>query len=133
VVPSGWAMGYDENLVLRIRRLLEKQPGYSEKKMFGGICFLIRGNMACGLADEDLMARVGPERYERALAAPHARPMDFTGRPLTGYVYVSPAGTKSSASLAKWVGWCTEFAATLPTKKKSAKKAAKKKTSKKKA
>jgi len=124
-------MGYDENLVLRIRRLLQTQPGYSEKKMFGGICFLIRGNMACGLANEDLMARVGPDRYERALGAPHARPMDFTGRPLTGYVYVAPAGTKSSASLAKWVGWCTEFAATLPTKKTAKKKTAKKKTAKK--
>ena len=84
--------------------------------------------MCCGIIDRDLMARVGPARYEQALRSSHARPMDFTGRPLTGYVYVSPTGTKTAASLKKWVGWCTDFAETLAPKRKTAAKAVPNKT-----
>lgn len=80
--------------------------------------------MCCGVIKEDLVVRVGPERYEKALRRPHARPMDFTGRPLTGYVYVSPAGYKGDESLRMWVEWGVDFVSGLPVKKLSAKKTA---------
>jgi len=126
-------MSYDESLAGRVRALLANRRDQAEKKMFGGLCFLVEGNMCCGILDRDLMARVGPARYEQALRSSHARPMDFTGRPLAGYVYVSPTGTKTAASLKKWVGWCTEFAETLAPKRKTAAKAAGKKAAGKKA
>jgi TfoX/Sxy family transcriptional regulator of competence genes len=74
-----------------------------EKKMFGGLCFMVGGSMCCGLTKTDFMVRVGPEQYEDALAQPHARPMDFTGRPLKGMVYVAPQGLRSDAALARWI------------------------------
>jgi hypothetical protein len=81
--------------------------------MFGGIAFLLRGKMFCGIAKDDLMVRVGPERYEASLATKHVRPMDFTGRPMKGYVFVAPAGTARQAAVDKWVGLGAEFVATL--------------------
>jgi hypothetical protein len=71
--------------------------------MFGGLCFMVAGAMCCGLTKSDLMVRVGPERYEEAVAQPHARPMDFTGRPLKGMVYVAPEGLRTRGSLERWV------------------------------
>lgn len=78
---------------------------------------MLDGSMFCGVIKDDLVVRVGPARYEEALGKPHARPMDFTGRPMTGFVYVSAAGRKSDASLEKWVRWGAEFVSTLPAKK----------------
>ena len=78
-------MPYDEALAQRIRRVLAPQPGLTEKKMFGGVGFLIRGNMACGVHGDNLIVRVGPARYEEALAQPHARVFDRTGRPRVEY------------------------------------------------
>ena len=88
----------------------------TEKKMFGGLSFLVNGNMCCGVIRENLVVRVGPERYDETLSKPNARPMDFTGRALKGFVYVSPAGCRTSASLKKWVEMGVELARSLPKK-----------------
>ena len=109
-------MAYDERLAERIRRALAVREGLSEKKMFGGIAFMLNGNMCAGVVSDQLMVRVGPERHEEALARPHARPMDFTGRPMKGMVYVGPEGYRSDADLAAWVSQGAQFAATLPPK-----------------
>src|SRR5262245_1246504 len=85
--------------------------------MFGGLCFMVGGAMCCGLTKSDFMVRVGPGRYDDAVAQPHARPMDFTGRPLAGMVYVAPEGLRTAASLAKWVGRGVSFVSSLPPKK----------------
>ena len=110
-------MAYDEKLASRIRAAIERRPSISEKKMFGGIAFLHRGRMFCGVIDSDLMARVGPDYYPRALKQRHVRPMDFTGKPLKGYVYVAAAGCRTPAALSRWVEQCLEFVETLPAKK----------------
>lgn len=109
-------MAYDEKLADRVRQALAKRKGLSEKKMFGGIAFMLRGKMCCGVLNDDLVVRVGPERYEKALSQPHARPMDFTGRPIRGFVFVNPSGHKTDKALAKWVKQAVEFAMTLPRK-----------------
>jgi TfoX/Sxy family transcriptional regulator of competence genes len=114
-------VAYDEGLAQRVREQLEGPDGLAsgavtEKKMFGGLCFLVRGNMCCGLVGEELMVRVGPAAYEAALALPHAREMDFTGRALNGMVYVSPAGLVDDDELAAWVARGVSFARALPAK-----------------
>src|SRR5438046_9238836 len=88
--------------------------------MFGGLCFMVSGSICCGLTGTALMVRVGRDGYEKALALPHARPMDFTGRPLTGMVYVDPAGYETNAALAKWVERGVNFVSVLPAKKSAA-------------
>ena len=85
--------------------------------MFGGLAFMIDGKMCCGVLRDDLLVRVGPERNDVALAMPGARPMDFTGKVMAGYVFVAPAGYRTAAALRKWVGWGADFAAALPPKK----------------
>jgi hypothetical protein len=106
-----------EKVADRIRRIIGDDPNVSEKKMFGGICFMLNGNMLCGPTKEgDLMLRVGKERHEEALAKPHARKMDFTGRPMGGFVFVSPEGIGTKAKLAKWIAYATEFVGALPAK-----------------
>lgn len=114
-------MSYDEKTAKRIRRFLSTRPDVVEKQMFGGICFMVNGGMCCGLTGAALMVRVGPDRYTEALAQPHARPMDFTGRPLAGMVYVDPAGYRSDAALARWVQRGVEFVSTLQAKKSTRK------------
>jgi TfoX/Sxy family transcriptional regulator of competence genes len=118
---SEGTMAFDENLAERIRKALGGRRDVSEKKMFGGIAFMVRGNMCCGAVGNDLMVRVGSERYESALGRPHARPMDFTGKPLTGMVYVGPKGCTTDAAVARWVDEAAEFAMSLPEKAKGAK------------
>jgi TfoX/Sxy family transcriptional regulator of competence genes len=108
-------MAYDEKLAERVRVALEGRRGVSEKKMFGGLCFLVRGNMACGIVGDELMVRVGPDAYEDALARKHAREMDFTGRALKGMVYVAKPGLRSTA-LRGWVDRGFDFAHSLPAK-----------------
>jgi len=112
-VPS--PMAYDEATAARVRAILAKR-GHEvvEKKMFGGVCFMVRGHMCCGFANRSLMLRVGKAAYLDALDRPHARPMTFTGRPLAGFVYVDPAGYKTDAQLAAWIERGTDFVATLP-------------------
>jgi TfoX/Sxy family transcriptional regulator of competence genes len=109
-------MSYDEKLAQRLRKILGLRSGMTGKKMFGGLAFLFNGHMFCGIINEDLMVRVGPQQYEAALAQPHARPMDFTGRPLNGYVYVAPAGCEGTSALEQWVQRGIAFVATLPPK-----------------
>jgi hypothetical protein len=91
--------------------------------MFGGVAFLLDGKMFCGVIRDQLVVRVGPERNDEALRQPHARPMDFTGRPMKGYVYVTPAGHRAGAALRNWVQWGADFASTLPPKRQAGKKA----------
>ena len=109
-------MPYDEKLAERVRGVLGHHRGVTEKKMFGGLCFLVNGNMACGVQKENLVVRVGHEHYERALSKPGVRPMDFTGRALKGLVYVSPPGCRTTASLKTWVELGARFARSLPKK-----------------
>lgn len=109
-------MGYDEGLAERIRGALDGQASVGERRMFGGIAFLVRGHMAVGIVQDKLMVRVGPDSYERMLRERHVRRMDFTGRPMKGFVYVVPAGYESDADLARWVGRGVEHVASLPAK-----------------
>lgn len=114
-------MAFDEALAARVRRALEKHRGVTEKPMFGGLCFLVDGKMACGLTGDDVMLRLGPGDAA-ALKRPHVRPMDFTGRPLKGYVYVGAAGVARDAALAKWVAEAVAFVRTVPARKPSKRK-----------
>ena len=109
-------MAYDEGLAQRVRELLAEQDGVSEKRMFGGLAFLIRGNMCVGIVKDSLMVRVGPDAYPRLVEEPHARRMDFTGRPMKGLLYVDPDGVESDADLRSWVGHGLAFAGSLPGK-----------------
>jgi TfoX/Sxy family transcriptional regulator of competence genes len=96
-------VAYDEKLATRIRAIVGRRSGVSEKQMFGGLAFLVGGNMFCGVVGSELMVRVGPDAYEATLARPHARQMDFTGRTMKGLVYVSPEGIASADGLRAWV------------------------------
>ncbi len=109
-------MAYDEALAERVRRMLSEHQGLTEKKMFGGISYLLGGKMCCGVIKDDLVVRVGPERYEEALAEPHARPMDFSGRSTRGFVYVDPDGYRTNEALAEWVKQAADFVASLSKK-----------------
>ena len=109
-------MAYDEKLADRVRTALARRRGLDERRMFGGVAFLADGHMFCGVNGEDLVVRVGPEAWGDALKGRHVRPMDFTGRPLKGYVYVGPGGTRTAAALEKWVDRGLAFARTLPSK-----------------
>jgi len=109
-------VAYDEGLAQRIRESLEDIRGVSERKMFGGLAFLLNGNMACGVVGEDLMVRVGPDAYVESLEVPHAREMNFTGRPMRGLVYVSSPGFEADSDLAFWVARGVAFAQSLPSK-----------------
>ncbi|EDM75986.1 hypothetical protein PPSIR1_19974 [Plesiocystis pacifica SIR-1] len=124
-------MAYDEGLADRVRDLLATTPGYAEKKMFGGLCFLIHGNMTAGVVKDELMLRVGEARFEKVLGRKHARPMDFTGRPMKGMVYVGVEGLKTKRQLESWLKPARAFAEELPPKvAKKKKRAAKKKATK---
>ena len=107
-------MAYDEGLAQRIREVLDDTA--TEKKMFGGLAFLLRGNMCAGVVGEELMVRVGPDAYDESLAQPHARAMDFTGRPMKGLVYVGSAGIEADDDLGAWIGRGIAFAGSLPAK-----------------
>jgi TfoX/Sxy family transcriptional regulator of competence genes len=109
-------VAYDEQLAQRVRQALGSQDGIIEKKMFGGLSFMLHGNMSVGVEKDRLMVRVGPDRYEEALARPHARPMDFTGRPMKGFVYVPLEGLSTDADLKVWVQLGVDFALSLPKK-----------------
>ncbi len=109
-------MAFDEILARRIRDVLADQPGIVEKKMFGGLTFMLNGNMCCGIVKNDLMVRVGPDQHGAALAAPHASPMQFTGRPMRGMVMVAPAGFESDRDLGQWIGRALQFVEGLPAK-----------------
>ena len=109
-------MAFDEGLAQRIREVLATERGVVEKRMFGGIAFLLNGNMAVGVVGDTLMVRVGPDHYETLVAQPNAREMDFTGKPMKGFVYVAPEGLVSDADLNRWIGHGTGYARSLPGK-----------------
>jgi TfoX/Sxy family transcriptional regulator of competence genes len=109
-------MAYDEGLAQRVREMLADQPDLEEKKMFGGIAFMLQGNVACGLTKDNFLVRVGSEGYEEALARRHARPMDFTGKPMKGWVYVDSDGYTEDEDLAEWVSMGVAYALSLPPK-----------------
>lgn len=109
-------MAYDEALADRIRSALAGEPGITEKKMFGGIAFLRHGLMFVGVSGTSLMARVGRESYPASLKREHVREMDFTGRPMQGYVFVDAQGIKTNEQLGFWLQLCKDFVATLPPK-----------------
>jgi TfoX/Sxy family transcriptional regulator of competence genes len=100
-------------LASRIRSLLAERDDVREQRMFGGLAFLVGGKMAVGIIGDDLMVRVGRDAYDEALARPHTRPMDFTGRPMKGMVYVAPDGIGTDRELAGWVDAGATFAASL--------------------
>lgn len=109
-------MAYDEGVAERLRDIFAGQPDITEKKMFGGIAFMHAGNMCCGIVNDVLMARVGPENYEKALGRQHAREMDFTGRSMKGFVYVDPTGIAKDRQLRQWIDLCMQFTSSLPAK-----------------
>jgi hypothetical protein len=105
-------------LLERVRKAVARKRDVTEKRMFGGITFLLHGNMACGVTKGgvDLMVRVGPDAHADALALEHARPMDITGRPMKGFVFVAAAGSRTPAQVSAWVERGLAFARTLPAK-----------------
>ena len=109
-------MAYDEGLARRIQGIMVGLPGYIERKMFGGVGYMLRGNMACGVNGDDLIVRVGPQGYEEALAQPHTKEFDMTGRPMKGWVVVTADGVESDDQLEAWVQQGVGFALSLPPK-----------------
>ena len=112
-------MAYDEALAERVRRALGRRDDISERAMFGGLAFLVDGKMFVGVNADDLMVRVGPDRHAEALALPHVRPMDFTGRPMRGYVFVNRSGVADDRAVAAWVAWSVAYVSALPAKAKA--------------
>lgn len=109
-------MAYYEGIAERVREVLADRHDVAEKKMFGGLAFMVGGHMCCGVVGDDLMVRVGAEGHEAALAEPEARAMDFTGRPMMGFVFVSAEGVAEDDALARWIGRGVDHAASLPPK-----------------
>ena len=109
-------MPYDEKLADRVRRALGRTQSVTEKRMFGGIAFMVRGNMCCGVIEDKLIVRVGPVAYDKAVTLSHAGPMDFTGRAMRGFVYVAPEGTRTTRQLQAWLKRGLDFVETLPAK-----------------
>ena len=109
-------MAYSEELADRIRDAIDGRPGLFERKMFGGVAWMVNGNMACGVIGEDLMVRLDRSEVERALAEKHVAPMEFTGRPMRGFVIVAAAGIEDPGELGRWVDTGADFAAALPPK-----------------
>ena len=109
-------MPYDEGLAQRVRELLEEEPGFDEKKMFGGICFLLFGNMVCGIINDDLIVRVGVDVYEEALKLAQTKKFDLTGRPMKGWVMVLSPGLESDENLSQWVQKDVTYVRSLPSK-----------------
>ena len=107
-------MTFDEGLAERVRDLVADQPDISERKMFGGLCFMRGGNMCFGIVGSELMVRVGPDAYETTLALPNAREMDFTGRSMRGMVYVGAAGLSEDDDLSRWLNRGLDYAGSLP-------------------
>ena len=109
-------MPYDEGLAHRVREALSGRSDLSERKMFGGLCFMLGGNMCAGIVGDELMLRTGPDAYEATLAREHVREMDFTGRSLKGMVYVGVDGIAEDDRLAEWLQVAVDFAGSLPPK-----------------
>lgn len=109
-------MAYDEELAHRVRRALGSLDNITERKMFGGLAFMLNGNMCCGVDKSNLVVRTGPDHYEEALQRPNARVFDLTGRPMRGFVYVDEEGLGEDSALQDWVNSAVTFAGSLPPK-----------------
>jgi hypothetical protein len=109
-------MAYSEELADRVRRALADRDNVLERKMFGGIAFMLEGNMCAGVTGDELMVRVDPDAAEDAASEPHARVMEMGGRPMRGFVVVSPAGIEADEALGAWVARGADHAASLPPK-----------------
>ncbi|MCU0615310.1 MAG: TfoX/Sxy family protein [Desulfobacterales bacterium] len=109
-------MPYDTGLAQRVREILDEEPGFDEKKMFGGICFLLFGKMVCGIIKDNLIVRVGAANYDAALKMPHTKKFDITGKALTGWVMVLTEALDSDEKLNGWVQKAVIFVRTLPVK-----------------
>ena len=109
-------MAFDEGVAERLREIFDGQQDIVEKRMFGGVAFMHSGNMCCGIVNDVLMARVGPEAYQDALTRPYAREMDFPGKSMKGFVYVDPDGFAEDDQLREWVSLSLAFTASLPAK-----------------
>jgi len=109
-------MAYDETLASRVRKILSSSVGFSERKMFGGLCFLFQGNMCCGVLKKELILRLDPGRAKELLSRQHTRPMDFTGRPMKGFVFIEAGGLDTERQLNDWVSMARSFAQNLPPK-----------------
>jgi len=109
-------MAFDEQIAQRVRDVLSKECVANERRMFGGLAFLVGGHMCCGIVGQDLVVRVGPNEHEKALSQPHVRAMDFTGRPMKGFVYLSPPGYRSQTDLRKWIRKGLRFVSSRPPK-----------------
>jgi hypothetical protein len=108
-------VAYDEDLADRVRSVLPAAEPVTERQMFGGLAFMLGGHMFCGVVKDTLMVRLGPDGADRALDQPHVRPMDFTGRPMKGMVFVGPGGLRG-ATLRHWVDTAAQYARNLPPK-----------------
>ena len=111
-------MAYDEHLADRIREILGRSRSVSERKMFGGLCFMFNGNMVCGVLKDEMVAKIPREDHNRVIAQKHVRSFDFTGKPMVGIVYVGPGALRSKKDLSKWVELCKRQARARPPKKK---------------
>ena len=109
-------MAYDEILAQRVHQLLKRRKGFSQRKMFGGICFMLHGNMCCGVTQNELMLRLGEEKAIEALEEPFTREMDFTGKPLRSMIYVERLGFQNDDDLKYWVNQAIKFVQSLPPK-----------------
>ena len=109
-------MPYDEEIETRVNKAISRWKNTQAKKMFGGICHLLDGNMFCGVYKNFLILRLGEEEFKEALKLPSVRPFDITGKPMKGWVMVEKAGFKTDDALKDWLGKAKEFATTLPTK-----------------
>lgn len=109
-------MPYDEGIAQRVREALDEQPNVAEKRMFGGLAFMLNGHMCIGVIGRELMVRVGPEQFAECLELPHARPMDFTGQPLTGFLFIGEKGLEADKDLGLWVQRAVRFVSGLPPK-----------------
>ena len=108
-------MAYNQKLAERIRSELNGIP-FVEKKMFGGVGYLLHGNMACGVNQDNLIVRVDPEKHAALLKKPDAKPFDLTGKPMKGWIVVEPDGVRTARQLGTWVREGVEYALTLPPK-----------------
>ena len=112
-------MSYDDKLGARVIECLQRKRDITRKKMFGGLCFLLHGNMLCGIVGDKLVARVRPDAYEELLTRKHVEPMTFTGKPMKGMLYILPGGTRTRSSLEAWLSRSMEFVKSLPRKQKA--------------
>ena len=109
-------MAYNQELAQRIIDVLGPLSGLEAKKMFGGMCYLLNGNMLCGVVDERMIVRLGKERQAEGMTRPYTRPFDYTGKAMSGWLMVEPDGWQSEEDLADWVQTCLDYVRTLPPK-----------------